>query len=500
MSEPLDLRALFLDNPELRRNLQIELSPKRMFTAGLITALYALIVLPSLLSADRSYPQAGISQYLMVMLWSQKLTLSLGGAIYCWRAVRRERELNTFDFQRITRLSPLELALGKLFGAPALSYFVTLCLALPAILSAVTTGPAAVSLLWRSYVLLFTGALVLHTFALMISTVSDKGGAVGGVLILVLLQIFPLIGWLSIVQNTRMGPNTQIAFAGETRFYGIPFPPTMLWFTLELGFAAFLLSAVVRNIKLELGATQLFSLTQGIAFALYCNFVWIGFYPWRATTTDTALGLLVLWCVLIFYVIGVGVLATRDLVRREIREISPVSAAPTRLLMPILAILGAAFLTSLVVVVFGQPRSLEKVATSSANNSYFLLFYFIAWLARDLFYLQWMNVRPVRSPMRKAFLYLGVFYISTSIVFRTAMASDATDAAAFSAWLAPFAALRPWTNVHEGPATGAWIVALLVQAASAIGFAYLYRQQILALAPQPYAVPPAPPRFSSKPA
>ena len=35
-------------------------------------------------------------------------------------------------------------------------------------------------------------------------------------------------------------------------FYGIAFPPTLLWATLELGFAAWLLLAVVRNIKLGL--------------------------------------------------------------------------------------------------------------------------------------------------------------------------------------------------------------------------------------------------------
>ncbi len=118
----IDLRVLFLDNPELRRNLQIELSPRRMFTAGLITSIFALIVLPSLLTANSRVTQPGISSYLMIVLWSQKITLMLGGAISCWRSVRRERELNTFDFQRITRLSPLELAVGKLFGAPALAF------------------------------------------------------------------------------------------------------------------------------------------------------------------------------------------------------------------------------------------------------------------------------------------------------------------------------------------------------------------------------------------
>src|SRR5712671_3943510 len=160
-----------------------------MLTAGILTAVFALVVLPSILltksPGTSAYQQ---NNYVIALLWSQKITLTLGGAISCWRSVRRERELNTFDFQRITRLSPLELAVGKLFGAPALAYFVTLCLALPAFFSAVTTSPFAMELLLRSYILLFTGALVIHAFALMISTISDKGGAVGGVVLLLLLQ------------------------------------------------------------------------------------------------------------------------------------------------------------------------------------------------------------------------------------------------------------------------------------------------------------------------
>ena len=47
------LRALFFDNPELRRNLRIELSAKRVLTAGIITAVFALIVLPSLLPGTK---------------------------------------------------------------------------------------------------------------------------------------------------------------------------------------------------------------------------------------------------------------------------------------------------------------------------------------------------------------------------------------------------------------------------------------------------------------
>ncbi len=493
----IDLRVLFLDNPELRRNLQIELSPRRMFTAGLITSIFALIVLPSLLTANSRVTQPGISSYLMIVLWSQKITLMLGGAISCWRSVRRERELNTFDFQRITRLSPLELAVGKLFGAPALAYFVTLCLAVPAFFSAATTSPFAMALLFRSYVLLFTGSVVIHAFALMISTVSDKGGAVGGVVLLLLLQVFPLIGWLAAI--SAMGSPQGLRETSAFRFYGIAFPPTILWAPLELGFAAWLLLAVVRNIKLDVEAMQLFTVGQGLGFAAYCNFVWIGFYPWAAGAGGTAPGLLLLWGLFFFYLVGIGVLQSRELVRRELREARTVPG-PGTLLRPIGLLLAGAVLTALVIVMLMEQGHAEEAARHTAQD-FFLVPYFAAWLARDLFYLQWMKVRPVRSPLRKAFLYLLVFYVSSSIVFRGSITSTLPDSAAFSAWLAPFALLRTWTNVEWNAASGMWLLALLVQFGAAAAFAYLYLQQVAALARVPRAAPPAiPPRLSSTPA
>ena len=496
----IDIRALFLDNPELRRNLQIELSPKRLFTAGIITSIFALLVLPSLLSANTRAIQSGVSPYLMIILWSQKITLVLGGAISCWRSVRRERDLNTFDFQRITRLSPLELAVGKLFGAPALAYFVTLCLVPPALFSAATTSPFAMELLLRSYILLFTGALVIHAFALMISTISDKGGTVSGIVILLLLQIFPAIGWLAAISAMRSPQG--LSEAAAFRFYGIAFPPTILWVILELGFAAWLLLAVVRNIKLDVEAMQLFTVSQGLGFAAYCNFVWIGFYPWTTGGRGSAMpGLLLLWGMFFFYLVGIGVLQSRELVRRELREPGAASAGAGKLLLPIGWLLAGAVLTALVIVALSDQQHSEYAARSFSED-FFLVPYFAAWLARDLFYLQWMKIRPVRSPLRKAFLYLAVFYVSTSIVFRASLTSATADSAAFSAWFAPFVLLCTWTAVQWNAASGLWLLALLVQLAAAAAFAYLYFQQVAALASVPLAAPPAapptvPPRLSS---
>jgi hypothetical protein len=421
----------------------------------------------------------------MVVLWCQRITLTLGGAISCWGAVRRERQLNTYDYQRITRLSPLELAVGKLFGAPALAYFVTLCLVLPAVLSAATTSGAAIAMLARSYVLLFAGSLVVHSFALMVSTVSDKGGASSGVLLLMLLQVLPAIVWFT-VGGAKNSPQ-YAGQAADVRFYGITFPVTFLWMSLELGLAAWFLLAVVRNIKIGLESMQLFTVGQGLGFAAYGNFVWIGFYPWRAGSSVSSASPLLFMAVFFFYLVGVGVLRSRELVRRGLREAAKAFSENRWLLAPIGALALGAMLTQVVIVTLAWPYPHSEPGARAAHD-FFLVLYLAAWVARDLFYLQWMKIRPVRSALSKAILYLGVFYVSTSIVFRSSLTSTNADAA-FAGWLVPFPLLRTWTEVRWDDTSGMWLLALVAQLAAAAGFAYLYRQQVAGLGRRPQAAP-----------
>jgi hypothetical protein len=497
-----DVRALFLENPELIRNLQIELRPRRMLTAGLITAIFALIVLPSLLPANRSVGTFGSSAmmtpYLLVVLWVQKLTLTLGGAISCWRCVRRERQMNTFDFQRITRLSPIELTVGKLFGAPALAYFVTLCLVPPALLSALTSSSQAPVMVLETYIALFAGALMIHAFALTISTISDKGGNLGAIGVLLLLQIFPAIAWLVALSGAY-----TLEHAGQApsfRFYGLLLPQTLLWTVLELGFAAWLLLAVVRNIKNDLEAMQLYTPWQGLGFAAYCNFVWIGFYPWPTGSMGPNLGPLLFLSTFLFYVIGVGVLQTRESVRRELRESRMTEPSVRLLFYPLGTMWMGALVTAAVIVMIASSHGFQSAGWRMPMNL-FLLLYVSAWMARDLFYLQWMKVRPVSSPLRKAFLYLGAFYISTSILLRSAFTSYGAWDAAFSDWFAPFSLFREWMSTDWNTAAAGWLFALAAQIAAALAFASLYRLEALRLGrkAQPLS-PTGPARLSSTPA
>jgi hypothetical protein len=116
-------------NPELLRNARIQLRPGRAIAAAIICAAISLTIWYSFEShgSDQTAAFDAITMFKFI-LQMQVFVLLIGGGIYELLTVHREKELNTFDYQRVTRLSSFELAVGKLFGAPILTYFIVLCL------------------------------------------------------------------------------------------------------------------------------------------------------------------------------------------------------------------------------------------------------------------------------------------------------------------------------------------------------------------------------------
>ena len=101
-------------NPEFRRNLWLELTPRRI---ALMVGILALAFFAAALPGDFSYGPSTVAKWLyyaIVVLWgTRSAALGVVGEI-------RDR---TWDAQRLSSLGPGEMTWGKLFGATAYNWF-----------------------------------------------------------------------------------------------------------------------------------------------------------------------------------------------------------------------------------------------------------------------------------------------------------------------------------------------------------------------------------------
>ena len=100
-------------NPEFRRNVWLELSPRRLIT---MTVVLVLAFFASALSGSEWLPSsvAVTLYYFIVVFWgSRNAALSVVGEI-------RDR---TWDFQRLSALGAGEMTWGKLFGATIFNWY-----------------------------------------------------------------------------------------------------------------------------------------------------------------------------------------------------------------------------------------------------------------------------------------------------------------------------------------------------------------------------------------
>ena len=163
-------------NPEIIRNARIQLRPRKLLIAAGICIAVSVATVYFTLSGDRSGAN-GIydgKELLVTILWVQALVLVFGGGIACLHAVQREKDQNTYDSQRLTRLSPWELTLGKLFGPPLMADLIFLCFLPAAIIGAVQIH-ASWTIVLITYVLLILGAIVFDALALVISLYLRRG-------------------------------------------------------------------------------------------------------------------------------------------------------------------------------------------------------------------------------------------------------------------------------------------------------------------------------------
>src|SRR5487761_122708 len=502
-------------NPEIIRNARIQLRPVRMISAAaLCAALEVTLIYFYAHNLGQSDGTSGLVPHggqalLTTILWIQAIVLVIGGGIASIHAIQREKDQNTFDFQRLTRLSPFELTIGKLFGPPLMVYFVFACL-LPAAIVGAVAGGASWEFVIAAYAILILGAIVYMAFALVISLYLQRGTATWAILLFLLIAAFtsgstsnlalgglsPFVA-VSLAQQTSWSMTSQIMRIGS-RVFTAPDPFHDLFFgfsvhhafvlpILYLTILAWLIAAVARNIKRDPSNYQLYTPGQALGFLCYLDFIVFAFFPWDAkpgalgltgklTPLDAQSALLLL-NIIAFLIFGFILLRNRNRMRRRLHSIE---AGPTSLesIWPAPYIfLGAILVGAAMILVIQWKRdpSLEW----SLTVAIFRVIFFAAWLSRDLLFLQWMNLRRGRHSLPLGVLYLIAFYVCAGIIVAPLHLMQNPFTAIFLP--TPLFVLNSalWTT-HPAE----WLIALIGQAAIALIFVFLQRRQILELQPR----------------
>ncbi|MEE9234786.1 MAG: hypothetical protein V3U28_05030 [Candidatus Acidoferrales bacterium] len=490
------MRALFA-NPELRRNWRAQLRPGRMIAAVIIAAVLSL-ALGFALSESVPAPVWG-QTLLYLALLGQLLALTVGGSLSCLHAIQREKEMNTFDFQRVTRLTPSELTLGKLFGAPALGYFITLCL-LPAAIVGAVVGDVRPAFFLAAYAVLLLGSITFHAFALMVSMHLERGSTAAAVLlILLVLWILSIPGGFGgVLALGELGPffapdllsQTSWALSDHVMsgggynpfvidlFFDQPVHHFFVLVVLYLTLTAWFLLAVTRNIKRDPTVYEVYTPAQSLGFILYLNFLLLAFFRWHPGRPFDDQGILTGLNLGLFFLLGLVLLRNRDRLRRRLRERQAGAANGFDVLWPApYLLLGAVVVGAAIIGMVEWKRSPEQAW--NLGLAIFRLAFFTAWLVRDVQYLQWMNLRTTRRPLVKGVLFLTVFYVVMVIVLASMDFFEQPERLPYTALFVPSGAFVDPLSWAAHPAL--WSVALALQVVAAGFFVYLQKRKLRGL-------------------
>jgi ABC-2 family transporter len=476
-------------NPEFIRNMRAQLRAKRLLIAGIVTGIISLVIIPAMVPHRTSGPSpADEWAYTRWVLGVQSIVLIIGGGIACLQSIGREKEQNTFDYQRVTRLSPFELTVGKLFGAPAMSWFVALCF-VPAALAGLQSSTMRGEDLLSAWILMVCTALAFHAFALLLSMLLTRALSTGAVLLFLFFSIFTIVPGMAVIVTTGQ---QQYGRAGEIEFYGNFFPYTPFFCVIFLSFAAWFLLALVRNIKRDPTDYEFYRPVQALAFAAYISFLCMGAIP-AATATPVTVQSQALWTEqAVFFAFGLVLLRNRHRARRRLRLLGERGGSWLEAVWPAPFLLLGVLIVAFIPALFFTGGITHKTDWSVSLYIFRWLF-FALWICRDVQFLQWMDVQPGRRPLLRAILYELVFYAATAALFFTSSRPAPPSEAAFQSIFTP---ARVWTMDTAGwdEASGMWLVALLCQAGAFLLFAFLHRHELRSLAA---ARKPSPPPLSS---
>lgn len=461
-------------NPEFLRNVRTQLRPAKVVATACVCAALSIVIGYAASHENMRQPASGHYgwgiQILEITFWLQALMLAAGGGIACINSIHREKEQNTFDYQRVTRMTPLELALGKLFGAPVFTYFVFLCLMPLALFGAVMSKRPALAVL-AAYAVLLVATVAAHTLALLISLLTIRGSHTAAILVFIAIlvgsfsnsnpspyfraQPFGPFYATQVVQwgewepvGTELGVRQEPLWE-EDEFFGQRVHHVPMLLVIDLMFAAWFLLALVRNIKRDPNYYEIYSPLQSLGFAVFLNVLFVALYQWRhvsflgfrSVTPMESQAFLLMLNVAVFFCLGPAAIRNRERVRRILRTRESGGANWLDLTWPAPFMVAGTVAASLVIlagVAWGYSGNPEL----DMNFAAFRALFFVAWITRDVQFLQWMSLRRTRHPLVMGALFLVIFYTCVMILMASLGIFTRPDRTAFSAFFIPSGAFE----------------------------------------------------------
>lgn len=263
-------------NPELRRNLWLEISAHRLLGTPLVMAL----VIVALAAMDEGDAMPRISWVALVgfgavcLLWGTRLATN---------SIVDEITDRTWDWQRLSTLSPWTMTWGKLFGSTAFAWYAgLLCL----LVFLVTHSSQQFESPWRFGAFLVFSAITTHAagiaVALHVATrgTTHKRRSLG--LLVVLLLVLVNAGSILAARNWDRDEFVT--------WYAIDFEPMNFLLASSIAFAAWAIAGAHRSM-----CQSLMVRTTPVAWLSFLAFLTVfcaGFVP---NTEPDAVSLFTLW-------------------------------------------------------------------------------------------------------------------------------------------------------------------------------------------------------------
>ena len=486
----------FWRNPEFVRHRRAELRPTRVITVAFVVFfLCALIGLACW--AERQTELDNALHYahqldgkwtayaeklqhdnarLTWLLFAKWLIGLQGGLLTFWslfscaQSVTGERDRKTWDFQRTTSLRSSEIVIGKLLGEPVLAYFAALCV-LPIALIVGFLGGLTVRSLAATYLSILASALFLGLGGLWISTLLEtrsRGVGLIGALGFYGFMLgtfgfatswFPGIAGFSPL--TAMHSVLQMRFDNGREVRPMLFGHEVPWLLMTLllcgSFGFWFVVMLVRNLKRDYEEIRLLSRWQAVGCVAFLNFVFYALFTSGGHSPPSAelATFMVSINGVILFAIGLATLTPHERLKIWWRERSGGTGAlfsENGLPWPWLALSALVAYALMAWGLLAWRLSLDFHVRSLGMAAVQLLIV-LAFITRDVLFIQWCTLTRLRQPIVKGVLFLCLYYGAAGVV--TALAAVSSEAAGKTAMrlLTPVGVFDPTVEWPHVPAS-----------------------------------------------